>query len=297
MNQQNTSLKQLFSNISNSSKDPFQKDLWIGWYFSFVCLVVSVIGLILDDRILQYVPIWLKPFKFSVSSLIFIGSILYFLKYIPNKKFILLTNKIVSYGLIIELIIIFLQAYRGKMSHFNNQTFEDMILFQIMAITIVCVWLGFGVYAWKLFKASEYMDELIFKGIQVGAVITFLTMPFAFTMPQPSKIQIQEIIKNKSQIGLIVGSHTVDEKDPSQTYPLTGWAKTGGDLRIAHFLGLHALQILPILAFLLNGMNFTISNKKWILRTTGLFYLLLVVVVLAQALKGVPILRFLFNEV
>ena len=84
MNQQNTSLKQLFSNISNSSKDPLQKDLWIGWYFSFVCCVVSVIGLILDDRILQYVPIWLKPFKFSVSSLIFIGSILYFLKYIET---------------------------------------------------------------------------------------------------------------------------------------------------------------------------------------------------------------------
>ena len=123
MKQQNTSLKQLFSIISNSSKDPFQKDLWIGWYFSFGCLVVSVIGLILDDRILQYVPIWLKPFKFSISSLIFISSILYFLKYVSNKKFILLTNKVVSYGLMIELIIIFLQAYHGKMSHFNNQTF------------------------------------------------------------------------------------------------------------------------------------------------------------------------------
>jgi hypothetical protein len=297
MKQQNTGLKQLFSNISNSSNDPLQKDLWIGWYFSFVCFVVSVFGLILDDRILQYVPLWLKPFKFSISSLVFISSILYFLKYIPNKKFILLTNKIVSYGLMIELIIIFFQAYRGKMSHFNNQTFEDFILFQIMAITIVCVWLGFGVYTWKLVKASEYGDELIFKGIQVGAIITFLTMPFAFTMPQPSKTQLREIIKNKSQIGLVVGSHTVEEKDPSQTYPLTGWAKTGGDLRIAHFLGLHAIQILPILAFLLNGLHFTISMQKWILRTTGFFYFILVVAVLVQALKGIPILRFLSNGV
>jgi hypothetical protein len=297
MNQQNTSLKQLFSNISNSSKDPLQKDLWIGFYFSFVCLVVSIIGLLIDDRILLYVPIWLKPFKFSVSSLIFIGSILYFLKYIPNKKFIIVTNKIVSYGLMIELIIIYLQVFRGRMSHFNNQTIEDMILFQIMAITIVCVWLGFGVYAWKLFKTLEYADDIIFKGIQVGALITFLTMPFAFTMPQPSKTQLQEIIKNKSQIGLVVGSHTIDEKDPSQTYPLTGWAKTGGDLRIAHFLGLHAIQILPILAFFLNGLHITISMQKWILRTTGFFYFLLVVVVLIQALKGIPILHFLSNGV
>ena len=290
MKQQSTSLKVILSNIS---KDPLEKDLWIGFYFSFLFLLVSILGLIIDDRILQYVPIWLKPFKFSVSSVIFIGSILYFLKYISNQKFIYLTNKIVSYGLMIELLIIFFQAYRGKMSHFNNQTFEDFILFQIMAITIVCVWLGFGVYAWKLFKSTENGNDLVFKGIQVGAIITFLTMPFAFTMPQPSKTQLQEIIKNKSQIGLVVGSHTVEEKDPSQTYPLTGWAKTGGDLRIAHFLGLHALQILPILAFLLNGINFTISNKKRILSTTGFFYLLLVAVVLVQALKGIPIIQSL----
>ena len=293
MNQSMSNKYSIIYEVQKGIKDPIQKDLWIGFYFSFLFLLVSIFGLIIDDRILQYVPIWLKPFKFSVSSVIFIGSILYFLKYISNQKFIYLTNKIVSYGLMIELLIIFLQAYRGKMSHFNNQTFEDFILFQIMAITIVCVWLGFGVYAWKLFKSTEYGNDLVFKGIQVGAIITFLTMPFAFTMPQPSKTQLQEIIKNKSQIGLVVGSHTVDEKDPSQTYPLTGWAKTGGDLRIAHFLGLHALQILPILAFLLNGMTFTISNKKRILSTTGFFYLLLVAVVLVQALKGIPIIQSL----
>jgi hypothetical protein len=197
MNQLNNKINSALNEIQNGIKNSTQKDLWIGFYFSFVCLVVSIIGLLIDDRILLYVPIWLKPFKFSVSSLIFIGSILYFLKYIPNKKFIIVTNKIVSYGLMIELIIIYLQVFRGRMSHFNNQTIEDMILFQIMAITIVFVWLGFGVYAWKLFKTSEYADDIIFKGIQVGVIITFLTMPFAFTMPQPSKSQLQEIIKNK----------------------------------------------------------------------------------------------------
>jgi len=289
MIQQNLILRQLYSNISNISKDLWQKDLWIGWYFSLICLLISISGLIIDDRILQYVPIWLKPFKFSISSLIFISSILYFLKYISNKKYLLITNKVVSYGLMIELFIIFLQVFRGRMSHFNNQTLEDMILFQIMAITIVCVWLGFGVYAWKLFKTSEYMDDIIFKGIQVGVIITFLTMPFAFTMPQPSKTQLQEIIKNKSQVGLIIGSHTVNEKDPTQTIPLTGWAKTGGDLRIAHFLGLHALQIIPILSILLNGMSLSIPNKKNILRAIGLFYFLFVVMVLIQALKGIPL--------
>jgi hypothetical protein len=296
MNQSISNKYSIIYEVKKGIKDPIQKDLWIGFYFSFLCLLVSILGIITDDRILQYVPIWLKPFKFSVSSVIFIGSILYFLKYISNQKFIYLTNKIVSYGLMIELLIIFFQAFRGRMSHFNNQTFEDMILFQIMAITIVCVWLGFGVYAWKLFKSTEYGNDIVFKGIQVGAIITFLTMPFAFTMPQPSKTQLQEIIKNKSQIGLVVGSHTVDEKDPSQTYPLTGWAKTGGDLRIAHFLGLHALQILPILSFLLTGMNLSISYKKRILSTTGLFYLLLVVVVLVKALKGVPIFQSLVDS-
>jgi hypothetical protein len=266
------------------------KDLRIILYFSFVCLFLSVVGLFFDERILQYVPIWLKPFKFSISSIIFVGSILIFLKYIPDSKILRISSKIISYGLMIELIIIFFQAYRGRMSHFNNQTWEDMILFQIMAVVIVLVWIGFGMFTYKLMKLNLKSNDLLLTGIQLGAVITFLSMPFAFAMPSPNKEQIELIKKNKSQVGLIIGSHTIQEKDPSKVYPITGWAKTGGDLRIAHFMGLHALQILPLLAMFFRMLPLAFFKSKRILLVIGIFYFSIVVFTLIQALMGIPLL-------
>ena len=87
-----------------------------------------------------------------------------------------------------------------------------------------------------------------------------------------------------------MGSHSVGEKDETKRLPLTSWARTGGDLRIAHFIGLHALQILPFFGFLFRRLKFNYTSGLWIVYAIGILYLGLTLFSLIQALNGIPVI-------
>ena len=158
-----------------------------------------------------------------------------------------------------------------------------------MAFAIVAVWICLIVYVIGFFMLDANGDVLI-HSIRVGLIITFLSMVMAFTMTQPSKEDIQKAEQNKGPIGLVMGSHSVGEKDETKRLPLTSWARTGGDLRIAHFIGLHALQILPFFGFLFRRLKFNYTSGLWIVYAIGILYLGLTLFSLIQALNGIPVI-------
>lgn len=74
-------------------------------------------------------------------------------------------------------------------------------------------------------------------------------------------------------------SHTVGAMNDNSSLFVLGWSKTFGDLRVAHFIGMHALQVLPLVSYyLLKNTKMTIAFS--------LLYGLMALTTLIQALRG-----------
>jgi hypothetical protein len=72
-----------------------------------------------------------------------------------------------------------------------------------------------------------------------------------------------------------------------------GWSTTGGDLRIGHFVGMHALQVLPLLAAGLAAVGrdrLDEAARVRIVQIAAAAYAGFVVLVTWQALRGQPLL-------
>jgi hypothetical protein len=88
------------------------------------------------------------------------------------------------------------------------------------------------------------------------------------------------------------GAHTVGAADGGPGLPLVGWSTEAGDLRVAHFLGLHALQALPLLGLALDRWTrLDPPARRGLARIAGLGWAGLVLVVLVQALRGESLVR------
>jgi NO-binding membrane sensor protein with MHYT domain len=87
--------------------------------------------------------------------------------------------------------------------------------------------------------------------------------------------------------GFAMGSrlnHSIGALNDNSNWFIVGWSKTVGDLRVSHFIGMHALQILPLISF------YILKNTKATV-VLSLFYLLLALFTLFQALQGRPLIR------
>lgn len=73
--------------------------------------------------------------------------------------------------------------------------------------------------------------------------------------------------------------------------PGTGWSTAHGDLRIPHFVGLHALQVLPFIAWVLRRRRLPADAQTRLIVTAAGSYFALFAILLDQALRGQPVLH------
>jgi hypothetical protein len=244
--------------------------------------VLTMVGLFIDPRIITGMPAWLKPAKFAASILIYTLTLAWIFRYLPDwPRLRSLTGWVTSVVMVLEIAIISIQAARGTTSHFNVGTPLDAALFSIMGIAILIAWFASIAVAVALFR-QKLTDPVMGWAVRLGVLITVLGAATGGLMIVPTSAQQAEAQATHHMT--VSGAHTVGAPDGGPGMPGTGWSREHGDLRAPHFLGLHAMQILPLLAWLWK------PKRASTIIAAGGAYGLLFALALAQALAGRPFL-------
>ncbi|MFJ8435011.1 hypothetical protein ACIQ9P_27290 [Kitasatospora sp. NPDC094019] len=215
--------------------------------------LLSAVGLAVDDRILVGEPIWLKPFKFSLSIAIYSVTLAWMLSLGgTTPRWVRWLGTTIVAANAVEMVVIVGQVLRGRQSHFNVATPLDAGLWFVMAASIVTLWLANLGIAARSFR-ERTGDRPVTWSVRLGLLLAVVGMALGFLMTGPTPAQLGAM-RGGAAVG-IVGAHGVGVADGSPGIAVTGWSSTGGDLRVPHFVGMHALQAVPLVARLLIALS------------------------------------------
>jgi len=214
-----------------------QPALWTAAELCLLGAVPVVIAALLDDRQVNDVNIWLKPLKFFTSLAIYYVTLGWFHGYLPQAvRERRLGRALVGVPLVVgllEMTWLLATAAVGQPAHFNQSAAVYAVSYTMAgagATLLMLSALGTGILVGRAEEPA--LPPAFRQAIVLGSVIAFVgTMVTAGFLASGS--------------GHWVGGVHSD----AGGLPLLGWSRTGGDLRIAHFFSLHALQAVPLLGW------------------------------------------------
>jgi hypothetical protein len=244
---------------------------------AFVCIaavVPTTLAAGLDTRTLADANVWLKPIKFQLSVAFYLTTLAAFLSLTSrtfqrsnSSRFIVWGSSFIG---LVEIAYITWRASRSEASHFNFSTLVAGILYGLMGIGAVLLSGASLVLAWGITRKDAPRINPVFR------LSVILGLILAFTLG--------------GTLGAIMSagtSHSVGTPAASDpTLPLLGWSRTVGDLRVAHFLGMHVLQILPVI-----GAIAAMAFGRWaraVVVVAAALYTVVTIALFVQAFAGRP---------
>lgn len=241
-----------------------------------VLLGLCTLWSVVDARTIEGVAVWSKPLKFALSFVVLFATLALVETRLSDPVrsgwTLRITAWVMAAAFLSEMAYIMYQAARAEGSHFNLSTpFHEVMYTVVMAAGAVALVAATAVIGWVLRRdKAAKLGPALREAIWLGFLLTFvLTMIVAGTM---------------SGAGRFVGTHP----DGAPMLPLVGWSGVTGDLRPAHFLSLHAMQALPLLALWLNSR--APAGAVRTIRVAALAYSGLTLAIFAQALMGLPLI-------
>jgi len=239
---------------------------WVGLAFLGLSIFLAIAMPFHTGKVLG-INALVKPLKFSISIWIFCWTMAFLLQYWVDQVLIRRLSLFIVFTMLYEQGVITIQAFRGTLSHFNVDTPLESTLFSLMGIFITLMTVAIVFANVKFWRQRDTLAPVIKSSIFWGINI------FAFA----------------ALAGGIMGSllsHNVGGEMGGEGLAFVNWSTKIGDLRVGHFIGIHALQIIPFLGFWLDRREVT---SRSIIHCFSLFLFLFVSFTLGQALLGYPL--------
>jgi hypothetical protein len=237
------------------------------FWFGLFNLAVAIICLVLmpfEKTQILGVNRWLKPFKFYSSVGIMVLTMGWLLYYLSNAKKIRTYSRLIFISMLFENALIITQAIRNTTSHFNVTSTINGIIFNLMGMFILVFTITVLLICISFFKQKQFsIPQAYVWGIRLG-ILFFLFFS----------------LEGGTMLGLL--KHTVGGPDGGPGLPVINWSTQYGDLRIAHFIGIHSLQVLPLFG------NYISKTKKQTI-IFSVVYFLLASALFLQAMNGIPL--------
>jgi hypothetical protein len=221
----------------------------------------------------------LKPLKFGVSIAVYLWTVSALLPRLDlSAGWQRAAALLLGGAMVIEMTVIMLQPFRGTTSHFNQGTALDRTLWAGMVAAIVAATLGMlalaAVATWRPMRDADGapLDAMMATAWVLGLWLFQLAALSGFTMG-----------------GRL--AHTVGAPDGGPGLPVVNWSTRHGDLRVSHFFALHAMQVLPLAAWVL-ARTVSTPALRWVLFSPVMAACVGIPAwTLLQALRGQPLLR------
>ena len=208
----------------------------LGWALLMVIPIFATLAFIVPGT--AAVNPWIKPIKFSMSFSTFATTISVLLMVLQIPKWQLtLARRAIAMSVALEILSLGAQAWRIAHPVAGHPLLDS----SLAQITNSMVMVNTAIVCWMLalFCANRVHANLVDR-------------------PTVAAIRYSIVIFLAGNgIGgymLARGSHTVGTADGGPGLPFVNWSVIAGDLRIAHFIAIHAIQIVPLFAYVLSQM-------------------------------------------
>jgi len=236
--------------------------------------IVFTVLMALDGRTLLGRNVWTKPWKFAISIAIFAGTMGWILPSLSlDNRIERAVSLIIGSAMTIEIVLISMQAARGVASHFNDSTPMDTAIYAVMGVTITISSIAVAYVLWRFVRNPPSLAPAYLWGLRLGMFLFVVASIEGWVM-------------------VAYSGHGIGVENATAGLPLLNWNLTSGDLRVAHFVGLHALQILPLVGYgAATWERLSTHQSIWIVGAGSLLYGSVTILAFLQAILGHPVVR------